>query len=158
VSLLAVLLDEFLKAQDQQKQETVMLVRTNDGNHHFCGALDPFLKFLSESYNSDEMPMRIEKAFNFLDYNNTGVVDFLNVKVGLERLKLHPKVKLLEEDWRDITNDGELCGDDHTLTSHQFFEVMHNQVILYVQPMTSKTMYTEQKQNGKEVEQNNTFV
>jgi hypothetical protein len=54
-----------------------------------------------------------------LDYNNTGVVDFLNIKVGLERLKLHPKVKVLEEDWRDITNDGDLCGDD--------------QVMLYVQ-------------------------
>jgi hypothetical protein len=61
----------------------------------------------------------IKKAFNFLDYNNTGVVDFLNIKVGLERLKLHPKVKVLEEDWRDITNDGDLCGDD--------------QVMLYVQ-------------------------
>ena len=93
-----------------------------------------------------------------MDYNNTGVVDFLNVKVGLERLKLHPRVKLLEEDWRDMTNDGELCSDDHTLTSHPFFEVMRNQVTLYVQRMASKTLYTEQKQNGKEIEQNNTFV
>ena len=156
--VLAVLLDEFLKAQDQQKQETLMLVRTNDGTNHFCGALDPFLKYLSEFHNSDEMPMRIEEAFNLLDYNNTGVVDFLKAKVGLQRLKFNPKVKLLEEDWRDITNHGKLCGDDHTLTSHQFFEVMRNQVTLYVQRMSSKTLYTEQKQNGKEIEQNHTFV
>jgi hypothetical protein len=116
--VLAVLLDEFLKAQDHQKHEQKeQRGKSSEGTHHFCGALDPFLKYLSEFYNSDEMPMRIEEAFNLLDYNNTGFVNFLKVKVGLERLKFYPKVKLLEEDWRDITNDGKLCGDDDTLTS-----------------------------------------
>ncbi len=60
--------------------------------------------------------------------------------MGLERLKLYPKVKILEEDWRDLTNHGELSGDDYTLTSDQFFEVMRNQVTLYVQRMTSKAL------------------
>jgi hypothetical protein len=157
--VLAVLLDEFLKAQDHQKHEQKeQRGKSSEGTHHFCGALDPFLKYLSEFYNSDEMPMRIEEAFNLLDYNNTGFVNFLKVKVGLERLKFYPKVKLLEEDWRDITNDGKLCGDDDTLTSHQFFEVIRNQVTLYVQRMASKTLFLEQGHNGKEVEMNNTFV
>ncbi len=41
----------------------------------------------------------------------------MELKVGMERFNLHPMFKLLEEDWRDITYDGELCGDNHTLTS-----------------------------------------
>jgi hypothetical protein len=157
--VLAVLLDEFLKAQDQQKNELLIQSHYTEGALlHFSGVLDPFLKYLSEFHNSNEMPMRVEEAFNFLDYNNTGFVDFMKLKVGLERLNLHPKVKLLEEDWRDITNDGELCGDNHTLTSQQFFEVMRNQVTLYVQRRASKSLWLNQELGGKDIEQNTTFV
>jgi len=52
---------------------------------YFCHSLDPFLKYLSDFQNSDEMAMRIEEAFNLFDYNNNG---FVEVKVGLERHKL----------------------------------------------------------------------
>ena len=84
--------------------------------------------------------MRIKEAFNLFDYNKNCIVNFVEVKVGLERLNLYPKVKILEEDWRDLTNHGELSGDDYTLTSDQFFEVKRNQVTLYVQRMTSKAL------------------
>jgi Ca2+-binding EF-hand superfamily protein len=40
------------------------------------------------------MAVRIKEAFNLFDYNKNGIVDFVEVKVGLERLKLYPKVKI----------------------------------------------------------------
>jgi hypothetical protein len=119
--------------------------------------LDAFLKHLSEFHNSDEMVMRIQQAFDAFGHNKNGVVDFLEVKVGLERLNLRPKIKLLEEDWRDITNHGELCGDDYTMTSQQFFEVMRNQVTLYVQRVASKSQAQEPNSNEKD-EQSTTFL
>jgi Ca2+-binding EF-hand superfamily protein len=91
------------------------------------------------------MALRIHEAFNLFDCNKDGVIDFLEVKVGLERLKLYPKVELLEEDWRDITNHGQLCGDNYTLNYHQFFEVMRNQVTLYVQRVASKAFAWSKK-------------
>ncbi len=149
--VLAVLLDEFLKAHDQERERTLEM-KLDESASHFCrtgeargfsAPLDPFLKYLSEFHNSDEMAMRIQEAFNLFDCNKDGVIDFLEVKVGLERQ--YSKVKLLEEDWRDITNHGELCGDNYTLTSQQFFEVMHNQVTLYVQRVASKAQAIEEE-------------
>ncbi len=116
------------------------------------------MKYLSEFHNADEMALRIHEAFNLFDCNKDGVIDFLEVKVGLERLKLYPKVELLEEDWRDITNHGQLCGDNYTLNYHQFFEVMRNQVTLYVQRVASKAFAWEQKINKGSDEHSTTFV
>jgi hypothetical protein len=159
--VLAVLLDEFLQATDKDQRERIRESMVDDGSARgFCHPLDPFLKYLSDFQNSDEMATRIEEAFNLFDYNNNGSVDFLEVKVGLERLKLHSKVTILEEDWRDITYHGELCGEDYTLSSEQFFEVMRNQVTLYVQRVSSKALVQEQKQkqNVNEDEQSTAFV
>jgi hypothetical protein len=157
--VLAVLLDEFLKAQDQDEREKALEEKQLDDvlARQLSHPLDPLLKHLSEFHNSDEMAMRIQQAFDALDYNKNGVIDFLEVKVGLERLNLRPKIKLLEEDWRDITNHGELCGDDYTLTSQQFFEVMRNQVTLYVQRVASKAQAQEPNPNEKD-EHSTTFL
>ena len=161
----AVLIDEFLKAQDQlarekQEEKTRPSDYYNDRSvRGFLGPLDPFLKYVvSEFQNYDEMVIRIKKAFDFFDYNNNGEVDFLEVKVGWQRLNLYPRVELLEEDWRDMTNDGKLCGDSGTLTYQQFFEVMRNQVTLYVQRVASKALNQEQLNSGKEDELGTTFV
>ena len=161
----AVLIDEFLKAQDQlarekQEEKTRPSDYYNDRSvRGFLGPLDPFLKYVVSEFQSyDEMVVRIKKAFDFFDYNNNGEVDFLEVKVGLQRLNLYPRVELLEEDWRDMTNDGKLCGDSGTLTYQQFFEVMRNQVTLYVQRVASKALNQEQLNSGKEDELGTTFV
>jgi len=157
--VLAVLLDEFLKAQDQDERDKALEKQLDDGlARQFFNPLDPLLKHLSEFHNSDEMATRIQQAFEAFDYNKNGVIDFLEVKVGLERLSLRPKIKLLEEDWREMTNHGELCGDDYTLTSQQFFEVMRNQVTLYAQRVASKAQAQEQKQNGTDDEHSTTFL
>ncbi len=160
----AVLIDEFLKAQDQLAREKLEeKSRPSDyyNDRSVCGyldPLDPFLKYVSEFQNYDEMVVRIKRAFDFFDYNNNGEVDFLEVKVGLQRLNLYPRVELLEEDWRNMTNDGKLCGDSGTLTYHQFFQVMRNQVTLYVQRVASKALNQAQLDSGKEHEVATTFV
>ena len=124
--VLAVLLDEFLKAHDQEHERTLEMELDESATHFsrsleahgFCGPLDPFLKYLSKFHNADEMALRSQEAFNLFDCNNDGAIDFLEVKLGMERLKLYPKVELLEEDWRDISNHGELCGDNYTLNNY----------------------------------------
>ena len=148
-----------MRVRHQDEREQALEKQLDDVlARQFFNPLDPFLKHLSEFHNSDEMAMRIQQAFVAFDYNKNGVIDFLEVKVGLERLNLRPKIKLLEEDWRDITNHGELCGDDYTLTSQQFFEVMRNQVTLYAQRVASKAQAQEQKQNGTDDEHSTTFL
>ena len=134
----AVLIDQFLKAQDEESRLKAQEIAKPEEYYNdksvrgFSGPLDPFLKYLTEFQNSDEMEKRIQGTFDFFDYNNNGVLDFLEVKMGLERLNLTPMIELMEEDWLDITNHGELCGESDTLTSEQFSEVMRNQVTLYV--------------------------
>jgi hypothetical protein len=88
-----------LKAQDQETRERTRESHIDDGTaRRFSGPLDPFLKYLSEFQNSDEMTVSIKEVFNLFDYNKNGIVDLVEVKVALERLKLYPKVKILEED------------------------------------------------------------
>ena len=155
--VIGVLLDEFLKSQAQERQEIYVEATSSNGTiRHLCGPLDPFLKYLSEFLNSDELSQRIADIFSLFDYNTNGSLDFLEVKFGLERLKIHPRIKFLEEDWRNITNDGSLCSADYTLTLSQFQQVMHNQVTLYVQRMASKTLI--QVGQKEEDEQSTAFV
>ena len=92
--VLAVLLDEFLKAADKEKYETFMERHITDGSaSHFQGPLDPFLEYISQFYNWDELLARILEAFRLFDTDNDGEIDFDDVSEGLRRLALQPKVR-----------------------------------------------------------------
>ena len=91
--VLAVLLDEFLKAADKEKYETFMERHITDGSaSHFQGPLDPFLEYISQFYNWDELLARILEAFRLFDTDHDGEIDFDDVSEGLRRLALQPKV------------------------------------------------------------------
>ena len=91
--VLAVLLDEFLKAADKEKYETFMERHITDGSaSHFQGPLDPFLEYISQFYNWDELLARILEAFRLFDTDRDGEIDFDDVSEGLRRLALQPKV------------------------------------------------------------------
>jgi hypothetical protein len=48
---------------------------------------------------------------------------FQDVSDGLRRLQLFPKVKISQEEWQDMTNNGALTSNNDTLSAQQFFEV-----------------------------------
>ena len=52
-----------------------------------------------------------------------------DVSDGLRRLQLQPRIKISEEDWRDMTLDGLMTSSNDTLTQKGFYEVMRNQVM-----------------------------
>ena len=65
--VLAVLLDEFLKAANKEKYVRFMQLHTSDGTaSQYVSILDPFLKYFVDCYDSWEMKERVDEILNEL--------------------------------------------------------------------------------------------
>ena len=83
VSFDTVLADEFLKAADKEKYETHLeRIRQSGGHSHFTTPLDPFLEYIAQFYNSDELVARIYEAFELFDVDGDGVVTYQVLGLG----------------------------------------------------------------------------
>jgi len=139
--VLAVLLDEFLKAANKEKYVRFMQMHTTDGTaSQYVSVLDPFLRYFVDCYDSWEMKERVDEVFQVFDVLNRGYLDFRDLREGLQRLPLYPRVTISEEDWRDMTQLGELSSEYDTISSKQFLGIIRNQVRQYVQRVASKSV------------------
>jgi hypothetical protein len=139
--VLAVLLDEFLKAAHKEQYVKFMEFHAKNGTgNQYVSPLDPFLKFFVDCQDSHEMKERVDEVFDAFDVYKHGHLDFRDLREGLRRIPLQPPVTITEEDWRDMTHMGELSDEHDTISSKQFFEIIRTQVCQYVQRVASKNV------------------
>eukprot|EP00802_Teleaulax_amphioxeia_P003793 Tamp_03796.p1 GENE.Tamp_03796~~Tamp_03796.p1 ORF type:complete len:550 (+),score=64.90 Tamp_03796:1674-3323(+) len=129
--VLAVLLDEFLKAADEEKKSMSASVNHKQGQE--ATALDPFLEQLSHFFTSVELEKYIQTTFKFLDSNDDKKLSFAEIAEGFRMLKLKPRINLTEEDINAMTRGGQICSEFGVLTAKEFEHMLRSELLSYVQ-------------------------
>ena len=166
--VLAVLIDEFLKAADQKRDSANFETQIGAARSFLFGPLDPVLEQLAHLYSDDELETRINVLFDFLR-RHSDAIDFAGLRDGFadlttplpaaespvlkrtysdstvtskvereKNIKL-PAIKITEEDFREMTEDGHFIDADGCMDRHQ---VIHTYIHTYMHTHTYTHAHT----------------
>jgi voltage-gated sodium channel len=145
--VLAVLLDEFLKAAEVEKQQDLLHEHATDPQvvSHIAKLtkpIDPFLSCLAEFTTSSSLRESIEDAFHHFDSDDDGLIDWSDLNAGLRSMAFGKgKTTLTIEDFAELTRGGGLCSPEGQLSLEQFDLLCHEMMCDYVQRQSAKMMF-----------------
>jgi Ca2+-binding EF-hand superfamily protein len=145
--VLAVLLDEFLKAAEVEKEQDLLHQHASDPNvvsknAQLTKPLDPFLSWLATFTTSSSLRESIEDAFQHFDTDEDGLIDWSDMNGGLRSMAFgEGKTALTMEDFAELTRGGVLCSPEGQLSLEQFDILCHEMMCDYVQRQSAKMMF-----------------
>ena len=130
--ILTVLIEGFMSSM--QAEEEAQRVDTEIREHQkMAGALDPLLATLANFRSPQHLEAQLELLFSLFDIDDSGAVDFEELKLGLRKLGYDPSISVSPEDWDAISMQGTLCDDDGSLGLEGFMTAMRFQLSHYSQ-------------------------
>ena len=114
--VLAVLLDEFLKAAEMEKMEQYLEQKEQQTalTSRPVSPLEGLMRMLT-NYSAEELSQRLQALFRFLDCDRSGSIDYYELQEGLSSLALKPPVHISLEDYQDLTQNFTLCNEEQKL-------------------------------------------
>eukprot|EP00960_Hanusia_phi_P022257 658794-Hanusia_phi.AAC.4 len=150
--VLAVLLDEFLKAASDEKAAMHRERNSNSELKLLYTALDPLLAHLSQFHSTDDLLRRLSDLFQVLDHDFDGILTLDEFSGGLKKLAFRPIVQIdprgLVEMLRVMQSHGSTLLDVERIIAvgmekSQFMEFMRFHLRRYVQRVVSRTIALE---------------
>ena len=72
-----------------------------------------------------------------MDIDESGDLSFDELRDGLKKMDVFPKISLTHEDFVLITNNGEYCDSDGSIAESNFDFLIRDQLKAYVHRLTS---------------------
>ncbi|KAJ1496272.1 Ion transport protein-domain-containing protein, partial [Baffinella frigidus] len=130
--VVAVLLDEFILAVSESRQEGTLKLTMDRKSKMETTAIDPFLATLTKLNSVQNLERRIQDIYACLDVNLSGSISFEEMTTGLKRLNFEPSIHLSHDDFAVMTEGVEL-NEKNEIAGVDFQQVMMNQLQLYIQ-------------------------
>ncbi|EKX36873.1 hypothetical protein GUITHDRAFT_145375 [Guillardia theta CCMP2712] len=150
--VLAVLLDEFLKAASDEKAAMHREKNSNSELRLLYTTLDPLLSHLSQFHSTDDLLRRLSDLFQVLVDNDDEVLTLSEFSAGLRKLAFRPIVQIdshgLVEMMRVMNSHGSNLLDveriaEEGMDRQQFMQFMRFHLRRYVQRVVSRTIALE---------------
>ena len=138
--VVAVLLDNFTQAADQEKQRKAAAKAKDEGRTPIVYAIDPLLSALAHFDTSEDLSKRINLLFRVLDDNDSDGLSFKELQSGLQKFRVSPPINISRDDWDTMTLNGKYLNSDDEVDSERFEMVMRHQLKLYVQRQMANSM------------------
>lgn len=132
--VVAVLLDNFIHATELEKISVKYRQRQQAMETRAHHPLAPLLRRLVDSVDTEkELVGAMQTIFRVLDVDDFGAVTFSQMRDGLRKLHLSPRVNLTEEDFENITESGELCDAFGRVPLSSFTAMLYRQLHAFTQ-------------------------
>jgi len=118
--VVAVLLDNFTAAAEEEKQRLARLKSKFDGRTPVVHAIDPLLAALAHFDTTEDLSHRIGLLFNCLDTDDSRTLTYAELAAGLKKLRVNPQVQISEDDWDVMTLNGTLLNPEKELGPKEF--------------------------------------
>ena len=115
----AVLLEGFLTAIadfDAEKAKEESLLDFNKISNN----LDPLLATFARFHSEEHLGHMIGRFFQYLDVDGNGFLNFQELKTGLEKLDIEPRVQLSYDDYMSFTQDLTYATEDGEISAENF--------------------------------------
>ena len=137
--ILTVLIEGFMSSM--KAEEEAFRVGTEVREHQkMAGALDPLLSTLANFRSPQHLESQLELLFSLFDIDDSGAVDFEELKLGLRKLGYEPCIVVSAEDWDVLSMQGTLCNSDGALGLEGFMTAMRFQLSHYSQRLLANKM------------------
>mmetsp|Transcript_17917 Transcript_17917/g.27702 ORF Transcript_17917/g.27702 Transcript_17917/m.27702 type:complete len:457 (-) Transcript_17917:814-2184(-) len=131
--VVAVLLDNFTSAADQEKQRIAKDKQDREGRVPTVHSVDPLLAALAHFDTAPDLTHRIRLLFEVLDTDDSKSLSFQELSQGLKKLKVSPVINLSRDDFDSMTLGGALLNSEQEMGLAEFEAAMRRQLKLYVQ-------------------------
>eukprot|EP00802_Teleaulax_amphioxeia_P002735 Tamp_02738.p1 GENE.Tamp_02738~~Tamp_02738.p1 ORF type:complete len:690 (-),score=97.12 Tamp_02738:1216-3285(-) len=149
----AVLLEGFLTAlTDFQGMD-----RAAEGQEEYkklSKCLDPIISTLANFHSEEHLGYMINRFFEYLDVDDNGYVSYAEMKKGMEKLDIQPKIKFSAEDFDEFTRDHEYTEEDGNVSRDNFEKCMRLELKGYAFRIAAHQM----NQAVKEGENSNDYM
>ena len=149
--VVAVLLDNFTAAADQEKNRKAQERAKAEGRTPVVYAIDPLLAALAHFDTSADLSARIRLLFSVLDIDDSQTLSFRELQAGLRKLRVNPTINISHDDWDVMTSYGQVTNADGELDQQHFEEVMRRQLKLYVQRQLANAMEVVSNEGSNQV-------
>ncbi len=145
----AVLLDGFLLAirdfhKDEIEEESLKDYRKIAHN------LDPLLATFANFHSEEHLGMMITRFFRYIDVDGSGAISFSELKAGLERLDIQPRLYFTYEDFVALTCDLAYVNEDEDITEEGFEACVRIEMQGYAFRIAAHRMNEAQKTGDKD--------
>ena len=82
--------------------------------------LDPLLATFARFHSEEHLGHMIGRFFQYLDVDGNGFLDFQELKTGLEKLDIEPRVQLSYDDYMSFTQDFTYATEDGEISAENF--------------------------------------
>mmetsp|Transcript_16679 Transcript_16679/g.55540 ORF Transcript_16679/g.55540 Transcript_16679/m.55540 type:complete len:677 (-) Transcript_16679:706-2736(-) len=142
--VIAVLLDEFISSIQREKQEIERQEKIEEEKRKALtrsnGILDPLSSHLSHFVTDRDLARKIADAYERLDNDGSGGLNYEEFQFGLKRLPTSSPIHLQDDDFDLLTEGGKLCNSQGEFSSEQFQEMMREEIRRYAQRQVANAM------------------
>jgi hypothetical protein len=91
-------------------------------------SLDPIISSFASFHSEEHLGYMITRMFEYLDVDASGSITFEEMKMGIEKLDMQPKLKMTREDFDEFTRDRKYVDDDGCISREGFDECMRQEL------------------------------
>ena len=150
--VIAVLLDEFISSIQREKQEIERQEKIEEEKRkalaRCSGILDPLSSHLSHFVTDRDLEKKIADAYERLDNDGSGGLNYEEFQRGLKRLPTSSPIHLQDDDFDLLTEGGKLCNSQGEFSADQFQAMMREEIRRYAQRQVANAM---QESTSKEM-------
>jgi hypothetical protein len=147
--VVAVLLDEFLKYIQIEKERELKNREAALSKSQITGCLDELTKTLALFRDEEDLQYKIDALYTQLDTDDSGGLNFEEFCRGLRYLSLTNKcrgIHLTRDDFDSLTEHGALLGARGEFNRSQFSKVMKGELQQYAQRCLTKALLLSDNQ------------
>lgn len=113
--VIAVLLDNFTEASHAEDEADMLRRQREECQDMMAPAvgsvLDPLLAELAQAETLPYLQQQIDTLFRVLDVDESGVISFDEMQLGLQALDVRPRIQLSRQDFLELTRHGAMLGE-----------------------------------------------
>ena len=146
--VLTVLLDEFLKAVQLEKEQKQEELEAELEACRVHGVLDPLIESLRSFTDNNDLKAKIASTFDTIDEDKSGGLNYEEFSHAIGKLPLPAPIHITRDDFDCITDGGHFLNDDDEFGADEFQNMMRGELLRYAQRQVSFAM---QEAEGKEM-------
>ena len=116
--------------------------------------MDPIISTLANFHSEEHLGYMINRFFEYLDVDDNGYVSYAEMKKGMEKLDIQPKIKFSAEAFDEFTRDHEYTEEDGNVSRDNFEKCMRLELKGYAFRIAAHQM----NQAVKEGENSNDYM
>ena len=141
--VLAVLLDEFLRAASSEKNIQAMDQISQKTLETYQTPLDPLLEHLAHAHSMQDLANNINNIFRAMDVDGGGELAYEELASGLRKLPFTPTIDLTQEDFAELIN-GIMPDQTTSLHAEEFIKIIGIHTYRYMHRRADKALFLQQ--------------